>query len=390
MTNYQHRFTESLERLTNATVDKLSEDGSRKVSNIIKQMILNAGTKDGVNPGEALTQFAKDILSATGETPLTMIKILFAQNGVRAVPTPRLIAALKKGNLTYDNGIPDNFSITQLPQSLQGTEIEKLDVARLMNMDENGTISEMDTEAMHKSILPLSRTLHYLQDKAHAWEVIVKEFIGNDTWMHRDARMWHEFIRDNFHELQEIRGTRDAELPIKMELTVSDRFNRILRTAMLTVPDESLFDTAILDGILHRTSYLEIPSAVRAVLEASSKKRTAASQNGGQQQRRQRTGIQRINHDNQPTELRITSDQYRNKVTPFIQNNRDKVPKFDESTDECLKYVFLGYCNADCPRCKAHNQVKRGTKRFDALSKLKNSVMKNEKHSSDFQNGEAK
>lgn len=305
-------------------------------------MILNLGTKDGVNPASDLTQFAKDILSATGDTPLTMIKILFQQHGVHAVSTPRLVAALKKGNLSYDNGIPDNFSITQLPQSLQGTEIERLDIACLMNTDENGTISKLDTEAMHKSVLPLSRTLYYLQDKAHAWEVLTQAFVGDDTWVHQDAAMLREFVANsNFDELQEIIGTRDPELPIKMELTISDRYNRICRAAMLTVPDESYFDTTILDGILHRTAYLEIPSAVRVVLDAASKKRPSSTLNGGPQQKRQRNGIQWVNHDNQPSELRLSSDQYRNKVTQYIQNNRDKVPKYDDTTDECLKYTYL-------------------------------------------------
>jgi hypothetical protein len=167
-----------LEKLINATTDKISEDGSRKVGQVIEQMILNDATPDGVKPAKELTQFAKDVLSSTGDTPLTHLKIIFSKNKVRATPTPRLIAAIKKGTFTYDNGVPDNLSITQLPQSLLGTKIEKLDIARLLNMDENGTISEIDTTTMHNSILPLSCTLHYLRDKAHAFEVLVREYFG--------------------------------------------------------------------------------------------------------------------------------------------------------------------------------------------------------------------
>jgi hypothetical protein len=38
MTSHQHRFTASLEKFINATTDKISEDGSCKVSQVIKQM----------------------------------------------------------------------------------------------------------------------------------------------------------------------------------------------------------------------------------------------------------------------------------------------------------------------------------------------------------------
>lgn len=100
MTNHQSRFTSQMERLVNATADKLDSDGTRKIGQIVKETILNASTIDGIAPAEELTPFAKDVLSATGDTPLTHIKILFAKKKVRAVPTPKFISAAKKGNLT--------------------------------------------------------------------------------------------------------------------------------------------------------------------------------------------------------------------------------------------------------------------------------------------------
>jgi hypothetical protein len=126
---------------------------------------------------------------------------------------------------------------------------------------------------------------------------------------------------------------------------------------MLGVPDQELFNQTMLDRILNRTSYLELPSAVHLALTNSSKRRnksTTNTTNNNSRQTRQRTGIVRVNHDNQPNEIKISSDEYRSKVTPFLQTNKNKVPRFDDTTDECLKFAYLGYCNTDCPRAKAY------------------------------------
>jgi hypothetical protein len=156
---------------------------------------------------------------------------------------------------------------------------------------------------------------------------------------------------------------------------------------MIGVPDESLFDTRILDGILLRTTYLELPNAVRNAMPNN--KRQRDNQAGAQpQQNRQRQGIARVNHDNQPTELKLLPDQYRTNVTPYIQAHKDKVPKYDDITDECLKFCYLGYCNDNCPQSKAHSPVKRGTKRFDLLKQLKANCAQSNKPAQDFQKGE--
>jgi len=373
--------------MVNLQQTKLNEDGSRKVSQIIKQVILNAATSDGIEPAEELTPFAKDALTSSGDTPLTMLKILFKKQKTRATATPRFISAMRKGNLTYENGIPDNFSITQLPQTLQGTPVEKLDIGRMLNMDENGTITENDTNTMHKSVLPVSRTMHFLQDKMKAFQIVVGEYFGTNSWVYNDATMWVTWIEDNFSTLQEIRAQRDQDLPVKIEIAISDRFNRIFNAAIVGIPDESLFDNRILDGILLRTTYLELPSAVREAI-SSNKRRQEAQPTNQNQNRRQRQGIARVNHENHPLELKMLSDQYRSNVTPYIQTHKDKVPKFDDNTDECLKFCFLGYCNEDCPRSKAHVAIKRGTKRFDILTKLKSSCMQSNKPTPDFQKGE--
>jgi hypothetical protein len=163
MTDQNSQFTGSLERLINATVEKLTEDGRKKIGGIVSEVVRNASTTNGIDPATELIPFAKDILSLSGDQPLTLIKIAFQQVKVRAVPTPKFVKAARTGNLTYDNGIPDpdGLSITQLPQTLQGTELEQIDLARLLNMDENGTITENDTLTLHKSILPQGQCITF-------------------------------------------------------------------------------------------------------------------------------------------------------------------------------------------------------------------------------------
>jgi hypothetical protein len=227
---------------------------------------LNISTEDGINPATELTPFAKDVLTSTGDQPLTHLTILFAKRKIRAIPTPRFIQAIRKGNLTYNGGLPDNCSITQLPQSLQGTDLEGLDLAKLMCMDDNGTISEADTDKLNKTVMPFSRTLHYLQDKADAQAAFFDEYCGPDSLIAREANNWAEYIRDNFSELQEIKNHRDPLLPIRMEVAIADEFNRILKAGRLGVIDEKHFADDIRDGILRRTACIDIPIAITEML----------------------------------------------------------------------------------------------------------------------------
>ena len=386
----QSRWTTSIERLANSTAERFNDDGVKKIGNIIKQIVCNASTTNGADPAPELTPFAKDILSLTGDQPLTHINILFQKNKVRAKATPKFIAAARKGLLTYDNGIPNGLSLTQLPQTLQGTEIEQLDIARLLNMEANGTITEQDTLALNKDVLPISRTMHYLQDKTKAWSVFCTAYFGESSYFAIEAERWHTWMEENFNELQEIKATTDR-LPVKIEIAVSDNFNRSLRTAMLGVPDESVFQDELRKQILNKTAYLHIPHAISDMLDKSNKR--SGDNTGNPSTKRAKTTANKISHDNQPRDLFLTPDQYRSKALDYIKSNKDKLPKFDNSTEECLKYTLLGYCNNDCPRKKSHCKVNKGTTRFNNLLKFKNNLLSSNPSRpnnarQDFQQGE--
>ena len=124
------------------------------------------------------------------------------------------------------------MSLTQLPHTLQvqGTEIEKLDFVILLNMEAIGTITEQDTLALNnKGVLPISCTMHYLQYKVKAWTVFCIAYFGE------------AFYLENFNKLWEIKATTDRDLPIKIEIAISDDFNRSLWTAMPRVSDKTVF-----------------------------------------------------------------------------------------------------------------------------------------------------
>jgi hypothetical protein len=164
---------------------------------------------------------------------------------------------------------------------------------------------------------------------------------------------------------------------------------------MISPPDKALFDDSSKEGIINRTTYLEIPTAIQDMINKTGNRRqnddTPASN------KRAKTSAIRINHENQPLELQMSSDQYRSKAIPYIQSHKDKLPKFDNTTDECIKYALFGYCNNDCPWKKSHTNTKvsRGTSRFDKLNKLKQAI-NNHNHTpnnnttkQDFHQGEA-
>ena len=374
MTNNHSRFTHQMERLVNATASKFNDDGTKKIGSIIKEVISNASTEDGENPSDDITTFARDILSLPGDQPLIHLNILFQKHKVRARATPKFIAAIRKGNLTYENGIPDGLSITQLPQSLQGTELEELDIGKMLNMEENGTITEVDTVNMNKSILQVSRTIHYLQDKTRAWSVFCAEYFGPHSYTALEADSWNTWIEENFNELQEIKASRDRDLPVKIEVAISEQFNRIFRSAMLGVPTESAFNSVLREGILTSSTYLSIPTAIKTLIEKPNKRK---NENNGSAQtsKKPRGAANKVTHDNQPRELNLTQDQYRSKAIPYIQNNKDKLPKYDNNTDECMKYTLLGHCNGDCPRSRSHTKVNKNTQRYEKLAKLRTDII---------------
>ena len=392
MTNNHSRFTHQMERLVNATAAKFSDDGTKKIGAIIKEVVCNASTTDGENPSDDLTPFARDILSLPGDQPLIHINILFQKNKIRAKATPKFISAARKGNLTYDNGMPDGLSITQLPQSLVGTDFEDVDMGRLMNMEENGTITENDTLTMNKSVLQVARTMHFLQDKARAWKTFCSEYFGPNSYTAQEAEGWSTWIDEHFNELQEIKQSRDKYLPAKIEVAISEQFNRAFRSSMLGVPDESIFNSVLREGILTNTTYLDLPSTIKQILEQNSNKRKNESNNSSQPNKKAKGAANKITHDNQPREITLTQDQYRTKCIPYVKDNRDKIPQYDNNTDECLKFDFLGYCNGDCKRKNAHKRVNKGTRRYDNLVKLRNEILQyspnTQDNNQDFGQGE--
>ena len=40
-----------------------------------------------------------------------------------------------------------------------------------------------------------------------------------------EAEGWVNWIEENFNELQEIKATRDKDLPVKIEVAISEQFN---------------------------------------------------------------------------------------------------------------------------------------------------------------------
>jgi hypothetical protein len=217
---------------------------------------------------------------------------------------------------------------------------------------------------------------------------------GPNAYISIEAQEWHTWIRENFKELQDIRSIWDKDLAVKIEIAISEQFNRIFKAAMIGVPDESLFAPSLREGILHRTHNLDLPQAVKDIINNSNKRKTDQKTSNPSTAKRSRTTSIKVTHDNQPPELKMTPDQYRNKATPYIQANKQSIPKYNNDTDECMKYCLLGYCNTDCARKAAHNRVEKGTRRYQRILSLKQAISSSStsnrnQSGQDFPDGEA-
>ena len=69
-------------------------------------------------------------------------------------------------------------------------------------------ITESDTLTMNKSVLQVSRTMHYLQDKAQAWKTFCMAYFGPNSYTALEAESWITWIDKHFNELQEIKQSR--------------------------------------------------------------------------------------------------------------------------------------------------------------------------------------
>jgi hypothetical protein len=54
MTDQNSRFTGSLECPINATAEKLTEDGRKKIGGIVSDVVRNASTANGIDPAPEL------------------------------------------------------------------------------------------------------------------------------------------------------------------------------------------------------------------------------------------------------------------------------------------------------------------------------------------------
>jgi hypothetical protein len=209
-----------------------------------------------------MTQFAKDILSSTGDAAVHLRKKLFRKHKVRVQPTPKLINALKKGKrLIHLRQWPArHFSITQLPATLQGTELEEVDIARLLSLEASPR-QKASTKASSQS-------------PEHSTTYSIKLIPGPSLWKPclapnpSSPSKHHLGITGSQKTSEKIRTVWDNNfLAPKIEISISEIFNRAFRNSMIGVPDKTIFNNKLREGILNRTAHLELPTAVKAVLD---------------------------------------------------------------------------------------------------------------------------
>ena len=121
-----NKMAGALDKFANAQSAQSKE--KQKIPNNILQMLRNAGTKDGQEPAEDITENLRDIMRSGQENTQLSLDLMLHKQKATASPTARFVRGIHKGLWAYDPGIPDNVTIMNLPANLLGTSLENIDM----------------------------------------------------------------------------------------------------------------------------------------------------------------------------------------------------------------------------------------------------------------------
>lgn len=84
-----------------------------------------------------------------------------------------------------------------------------------------------------------------------------------------------------------------------------------------------------------------------------------------------------IIHEGQSIQLKSLENFYNSVIKGFIRmdEGNNVWPNFDDKTQECLKFMFRGACNANCPRKAAHKMVNTNNNRGKDLIKFRKEAL---------------
>ena len=368
-----NKMAGALDKFANAQSAQSKE--KQKIPNNILQMLRNAGTKDGQEPAEDITENLRDIMRSGQENTQLSLDLMLHKQKATASPTARFVRGIHKGLWAFEPGTPDNVTIMNLPANLSGTSLENIDMPKLKEEEARGrTLTDKERNALYGKVTIPSKTIQYLQEKVKAWEAITTQSFEPDSIIAEEATNWREWLDENVTILKNKTYTADRDLPVRIECIISDLNNQFLTAAKFEVPrDTILAADDIRQGIIRGMIKPDIPRAILEIIRPE-KKRKENDREGGSYNTNPKDSKQRfqiVKFDNQPREFRFTTEKYRNMIYPQVAEKRVKAPRCEEGNcSECLRFLLLGGCNTNCPRASAHICPTSDSRRMNNIRKF--------------------
>jgi hypothetical protein len=365
-----NKMAGAMEKFANTQAAQTKE--KQKIPNNILQMLLNAGTTDGQEPSEDITENLRDIMRSGQENTQLSLDLMLHKNKASATPTARFVRGIHKGLWAYEPGVPDNVTIMNLPGNLSGTTLENVDITKLKEEEARGReLTEKERGALYGKVTVPAKTMNYLLEKQKAWEAIILECFHPNSVIAEEAVNWREWMEENMNLLKSKTYSADRDLPCRIECMIADLNNQYLTAAKFGVPAETiLVADDIRQGITRNTVKPDIPKSILEILHPEKKR---SLEKGGEktQNRDQSQKFQLSRFDKQPREFKMSTEKYRAMIHMQVTEKKVKAPRYEDGNcSECCRFLFLGSCNTNCPRAKAHKCPTTDSTRMNNIRKF--------------------
>ena len=367
-TDVQERMVEVQE----ATLKLKEESSKNKISDPVANFLKNAFTTDGVNPRAEIPDGLKSLMKSKPDETAMNLDLILNQEKTKAKPTANFIKALNSGKYTHEIGKPGGLTPLSIPFTQMGSGQENHDIEQLLAMEANGDeLSPQQKKILNLTSIHPPRTINYALRMAQGYKSTIKQG-GDDTVPFSAIEEICEWIAENEQTLSENTAAFDKHLPAKLLYTIGAQFNSYFNESKFRVPSQKWLDFSTLQNqLMNNQYYITLPDTITKTLEPSKRRREDDPNNNNRdedQKEKRRMVIQE--HKNQPIQLKSSRDFHSKVMVPFMKQLNElnlSIPKFDEDTQECLRYSLLGECNSNCTRKKAHKAVHAGSRRYKQL-----------------------
>jgi len=377
------------------------ETMDKRITATISIQHRNAGTTDGTNPSEDITQLDRDCLRAKSlaETKRLVCNFALTMEG-KCDPVISFLRACSDGDWVSNYSRPDKISPFGIPTTLANTPHGSLDVAQLENEYEAGReLSEKEKKAFLAAGIIVARTTHILSENLRNVCIWCCGFTGRHSLLTSFSCTVFDWLESNKDTLPLVAHGKLREVMMKIQYKVHCIITQYLTEACSRVPNKETLDMKFTQyQALEGSISMQVPPMIESAAQLNSSRPQQASclirGGGGQGGRNQsrnsansnnsnsRNGSNNNNsnsnnrnngsnnnsanstlkkHDGQHPSLRTTNASYAQGVAPLIRNGTVTVPTNPATgTQECANYGLRGHCHSLCTRRENHKPVTEG------------------------------